>query len=198
MDKKKNRRSLLIVLLVLLVAVTSIFIGTLARYITSGEVSDDAVVAKFGFNTPATINLFSDSYTNVEADTEGKKVIAPGTEGQYQFNVTGTSEVAYQVSAEVAVEYSDEWAGYAPLQFSLNGNDWADFEAFQTNLSEAIASAVIQPNTPYASEQTIYWQWPFEVSQSGDTSDTAMGSLAASGTAPQVTVTIEVTAVQVD
>ena len=197
-EKKKNRKLMLIATLVLAVAITGASIGTLAKYITSGTVSDDAVTAKFGLNMPNTIDLFSDSYDNVEADTEGAKIIAPGTTGSSSFIVTGASEVAYKVSAEVTVEYSEEWGDYAPLEFSLDGNDWDNLEDFQTSLSAELASETIAANETYENAQTIHWRWPFHTSEANDAKDTALGILATGGTAPKVTVEIEVTAAQVD
>jgi len=195
---KNNRRSLLIMLAILLIAVATAFVGTFASYIISREVSDSATVAKFGLNIPATINLFSDSYTNAKADTEGKKIIAPGTDGQYKFEVTGTSEVAYKVSANIEVAYSDAWNGYEPLEFSIDGTTWTNFDQFHESLNDALASNVLPPNTAYASTQTIYWRWPFFVSSSNDEKDAEIGIQAAEGTAATVEVNIEVIAAQVD
>ena len=196
--KQKNREKALVALLILAVLATGAFIGTLAKYVTSGTVSDDAVVAKFGLNVPNVIDLFSDSYTNVEADMDGKKIIAPGTTGQYTFVVTGTSEVAYKVSADITVTYSEEWNDYAPLKFSVNGTDWTDLTEFKVNLSNALASETMAPGEEYTSTKTIYWEWPFYVSDEKDKSDTEMGVAAATETAPKVTVSIEVTATQID
>ena len=195
--EKKNKKRLLIVLLALLVAVTGAFIGTLSKYSTSKTGSDDAAVAKFGLNIPNTINLFSDSYTNVDADIDGKKIIAPGTSGEYAFEVTGTSEVAYKVSAGITVAYSTEWNGYEPLEFSVDGENWTGSEAFKTNLSERLESKTMNPNEDYASTQTIYWRWPFYKSVENDAKDLAMGLAATSDPAPKVSVTIEVIATQV-
>ena len=197
-EKKDHKALLLIAILVLMIAISSVFAGTLAKYLTSNTVSDEAAVAKFGLGIPGTINLFSDSYTNVQADEEGKKIIAPGTEGSYKFSVTGTSEVAYKVIADIAVTYSDEWDGYEPLKFSIDGLNWTDFTEFEANLSAALSSAVMLPNSPYASTQTIYWKWLFYVSDGNDIKDTNMGNLASEGSAPSVSVDIEVTAAQVD
>ena len=197
--KRKNRYThLLIFLLLFIVTMTSVFLGTFSKYLTSETVSEDADVAKFGLNVPNSINLFSDSYTNVQADENGKKIIAPGTDGSYKFNVTGVSEVAYEVTAEISVEYSEEWSDYAPLEFSIDGLEWTSFEDFETNLAVALKSKVMPPNTQYSSTQTIYWRWPFFVSEEYDIKDTAMGQLASAGTAPTVTVEMTVTAVQVD
>ena len=199
-SKKKNNRKLAVVaaILVFLVALTSVFIGTLAKYITSSTGSDSAVVAEFGLNVPNTVNLFSDSYTNVKANADGKKIIAPGTDGNYQFNVTGKSEVAYTVSADVSVTYSEEWDEYEPLEFSIDGENWTDLAQFETNLSTALASDILAPNATYESNQKIYWRSPFSVSSENDVKDTGMGSDAASGTAADVSIELKVTATQVD
>ena len=197
-EQKKNRKILFIVLLSLLVVLTSIFIGTLARYLTSGTITDGAEVAKFGLNVPTSIDLFSDSYTNVKADTSGKKIVAPGTAGEYTFNVSGTSEVAYKVSAKVSTTYSSDWNGYEPLEFSLDNLTWTNISDFETNLSAALGNKTLQPNEEYSSTQKIYWKWPFQVSTENDIKDTALGVKAAAGTALEATVKIEVTAAQVD
>ena len=197
-EKKRKKAAVFIALLVLLVIMTGAFIWTLAKYVTSETVSDDTNAAKFGLNISEEINLFSDSYTNVQADTEGKKIIAPGTSGQYKFEVTGTSEVAYKVSANISVVYSAAWDGYEPLRFSINGDVWTEFIPFCENLSNALESDVIQPNSPYSNTQTIYWKWPFFVSPENDIKDTNIGFLAADGADLTVTVSIEVIASQVD
>ena len=198
-SNRKNKRSIILILILILsVAITGTFIGTIAKYVMTETVSDNAVSAKFGLKIPTSINLFSDSYGNVEADTDDKKIIAPGTSGQYTFSVTGTSEVAYQVDADISISYSDEWQGYEPLEFSINDEVWTDFARFKENLNEALGSKTMPPNTAYESVQTIYWRWPFYVSDLHDTRDTTIGRLSAGGTVLEVTVTIEVTAVQVD
>ena len=198
MAKKENRRATLIALLVILVIATGAFIGTIAKYITSSTGSDSAVVAKFGLNVPNTIDLFADSYVHVQADTNGKKIIAPGTFGAKTFTVTGTSEVSYKIDAKVTVTYSEEWGEYYPLEFSLNGSEWTGIEQFKINLENALASEISEPNKPYENTQTIYWRWKLHVSEANDVKDTEMGIKAATGTAPKVVVNIEVTAMQAD
>ena len=198
-EKKKKRNAILIVaVLLLLVAITSIFIGTLSKYITSTTQSDEAVVAKFGLNVPNSIDLFSDTYTNVTADEAGKNVIAPGTSGSYNFVVNGTSEVAYKVEADISLTYSEDWDEYEPLLFSIDQSVWTDFDVFKTNLTAELSNELLNPNEIYENMQTIYWSWPYSVSPEADISDTAMGKKAATGTAPSVTVDLTVTAVQVD
>ena len=198
---KSNRKLVLVALLFVLVVATAAFIGTLAKYGTTDTVSDEATVAKFGLNIPNTINLFSDSYNDatIVSDTEGKKIIAPGTSGHYDFAVTGTSEVAYKVDADITLTYSDEWGDYTPLLFSTDGELWTNFETFQTNLEDALASNILYPGEEYNNEQTIFWKWPFYTSAENDIKDTALGVEAAKypDTAPEVNVTIVITAIQV-
>ena len=196
--KETNRKMIIIALLLVSVLATGAFIGTLAKYATSGDSSDSATAAKFGLNVPNSIDLFSDSYTNVTADEEGKKIIAPGTGGQYQFEVTGNSEVAYKVSADISITYSEEWKEYAPLEFSLDGTVWTSLSDFKENLSTALARETMAPGEEYTNKQTIYWQWPFYTSDEEDAKDTALGVAAAAQTAPKVTVNIKVTATQLD
>ena len=201
--KRKYNLVLVLVLLLFLVTISSVFLGTLSKYMTTESVSDDASVAKFGLNVPKTIDLFAESYTNGEAinvssDEEGKKIIAPGTSGYYEFEVSGTAEVAYQVSATIEVLYSVEWEGYEPIQFSLDGSDYTTLEAFETNLAEELSSDVKGPNQPYKSKQTIFWKWPFSVTDDTDILDTKMGQKAATDTAPTVNVELTVTAVQAE
>ena len=196
--KQENKRKILIALLILSVVATGAYIGTIAKYVTSSTASDSAVVAKFGLNVPNTIQLFSDSYTNVKADVDGKKIVAPGTKGQYNFAVTGASEVAYRVSANITVLYSEEWDGYTPLEFSIDGTTWTTLEDFKVNLSNALASETISPGNVYSSTQKIYWRWPFHVSEEFDIKDTQMGIAAATETAPEVTVNINMIAAQVE
>jgi len=198
LTKQKNKRTRLIALLALFVTVTSIFIGTLAKYVTKETISDSAVVATFGLNIPNEINL--DSYTNVTADAEGKKIIAPGTTGHYDFTITGTSEVAYKVLADITLTYSDEWEDYEPLKFSFDGENWLDLATFKTTLSGLLESEELEPNETYTTEQAIHWEWPFHTSEENDIKDTALGVMSADseqGT-PSVTLSIKATAEQID
>ena len=47
---------------------------------------------------------------------------------------------------------------------------------FQANLSSALASEVMAPGEEYTNTQTIYWQWPFYVSDENDIRDTEMNA----------------------
>ena len=202
-DKSIRRKSIIVSLLLILVVASAAFIITLARYGTSSTVSDEANVAKFGLNIPNTISLFSDSY-NEEAilSGDGSNIIAPGATGTYDFEVTGTSEVAYKVDAVVSLTYSDQWDDYTPLLFSIDGENWTSFEVFQTNLKDALGSETLAPGESYTGTQSLHWKWPFSTNSENDIKDTALGVAAAAAENPEdmpsVTVAIEMTAVQVE
>ena len=202
-ERKKNRKIMLIALLLVLVVATAAFIGTLAKYGTTETASDEATVAKFGLDIPQTIDLFSESYNEgAIVSDDGRKIIAPGATGHYDFEVTGTSEVAYTVDAVISITYSDEWSSYEPLQFSLDGETWTDLDTFKTSLKNALGSETLNPGEDYTSEQSIYWKWPFSTSSENDKKDTDLGIAAAEAEdtedLPKVTVTIVLTAVQVE
>ena len=202
-DNKKSRKIIFITLLFVLVLATAALVVTLAKYGTTDTVSDEANVAKFGLEIPNTINLFSDSYNEgAILSGDGTNIIAPGASGSYDFEVTGTSEVAYKVDATITLTYSDEWDNYEPILFSLDGETWTSFEVFQTSLKDALASETLAPGESYSSEQSLYWKWPFSTSSENDIKDTALGVAAAAATdsedMPSVKVTIVMTSVQVE
>ena len=87
---------------------TSLLGGTLAKYVSTVNGSDEARVAKWIDGTSLTINLFdgTDSHvfltTGKNVGTDGKKLVAPGTSGSYTFSLNdatfGVAEVDYTVS----------------------------------------------------------------------------------------------------
>ena len=81
-------------LLVATLLTTSVISGTFAKYTTSATGSDEARVAKWGFEAPATItmtDLFKNEYTdttNGKTVLSTKDVIAPGTSSSVAFGFT--------------------------------------------------------------------------------------------------------------
>lgn len=147
---KKNAAFRAAGLLLVLVLATSCFVGsTFAKYVTSGNGSDTARVAKFGVTVTGENTLFATKYektdenyteskfsvvaANASADendkTTGDKVIAPGTSGAMtQFNVSGTPEVAVRVSYGAELSLTN-WTvdgdkEYCPLVFTVNGTPY--------------------------------------------------------------------------
>ncbi len=125
--QKKTFTRLASLLFALVLITTSIIGGTFAKYTTSAEASDTARVAKFGVVVNAGGSLFSNAYLEAKnGDTPvvwtsgyvndskkinvatsantGDNIVAPGTKSAttgLTFGVTGTPEVATQVTATI-------------------------------------------------------------------------------------------------
>ena len=123
MTSKKNWTMRAAGLMLALVLITSCFTGgTFAKYVTSGNGSDTARVAKFGVTVSVKNNtVFHTTYAtkgdvldkdgakieNSVVSDNGENLVAPGTkeEGTATFSVTGTPEVA--VNVKLALEPTD-------------------------------------------------------------------------------------------
>ena len=193
--KKNKMMRLASGLLVAVLLTTCAISGTFAKYTSKVEGTDAARVAEFTVDsTVDEIDIFAvskiyDTKDNadftVKADdtdvangtTDG--IIAPGTWGEFTFEVTDASEV----TVNYAIDYTVNEAG-VPLQWSVDGGatwteDLADVSATVLNASASI---------------TVMWKWDYSVSADGDTADTTLG---VAGTAAP-SVKIEVTFTQVD
>lgn len=113
MKSKNNWTMRAAVLMFALVLITSSFVGgTFAKYVTSGEATGSARVAKFGVDVTATGNMFAAKYTkndgtviiegtsySVESENSTDKVVAPGTKGNMAtLTLSGKPEVAVKVT----------------------------------------------------------------------------------------------------
>ena len=120
--KKNTMMRIASFLLIAVLLTTSTISGTYAKYVTQATATDTARVAKWGVEVSADGTLFSDAYYNapmnyveneaqsnitVQADTQGTKIVAPGTENAtgMTFKLTGTPEVDTKV--EIAVTTND-------------------------------------------------------------------------------------------
>lgn len=113
--KKNKMLRLASALLILTLLTTSIIGGTFAKYVTTESGSDTARVAKFGVVATVSGDLFGSTYAAVDngntiisysqnggtvsANTEGVKVVAPGTENKagLKLSAKGTPEVSTTV-----------------------------------------------------------------------------------------------------
>ena len=124
--KKNKMMRVASILLVAVLLTTSVISGTFAKYVTSGEASDSARVAKFGVLVSAEGNLFDKTYKKTTDNTPGgstwdenltgepkdltalsvestTNVVAPGTKSEgtgLTFGVTGTPEVDVNVKLD--------------------------------------------------------------------------------------------------
>lgn len=129
-------------LLIAVLISTSAISGTYAKYVTSGESSDDARVAKFGVKVSAdyeaaftrgykladVVSTENESEASVWADAE-VDVVAPGTSGELaDFVVTGQPEVDVAVTYEATLTL-DKWTvtddeNYCPIVFTVNSDEY--------------------------------------------------------------------------
>lgn len=113
----KNKKTVLTIAIALLLVLALALGGfTFARYISQGNGSDSARVAKWGF----TISVgdigdegFETQYTNDEEEvivkaSDSTAVVAPGTSGKMTFSISGTAEVAAKVSMTVGSDVNIE------------------------------------------------------------------------------------------
>lgn len=230
---KKNRTMRAAMILLALTLITSCFVGgTFAKYTTDANGSDTARVAKWGVTASVTGEAFATSYVDdvndaelalaVESSTEDK-LVAPGTTGTFAgVALTGTPEVAVEITAEATVtvtgwliDHDDddttEDIFYCPMvvtigNTAISGLDYDNAADFETAVVAAIedANAVYEPNTDLADVQDAYggytWAWAFEnakgdaVNQS-NAYDTMLGNL---DTAPEISLELKVTVEQID
>jgi len=127
---KKNRMlRLASTLTILTLLTTSIIGGTFAKYTTNNSARDTARVAKWGVVIETSGSLYSNAYANVNAAdgdlpaawadredfnkvtvaaaSQGDNILAPGTKNAgdgLSFSVSGTPEVAVEVTTNIAAE----------------------------------------------------------------------------------------------
>ncbi len=201
--KKNKFMRLASALLVLTLLSTCAISGTFAKYTSSNNASDSARVAKWGYGTSTVVfaDLFSATYTNVNADA---KVIAPGTEGNATFtfapNASIDTEVAYKLDVEATTGSSIDSTIVANtnIQFKLDNGNWGTFEELQTAIANLSVDKVEANANDATITVTVYWKWAYETAGEGvaaqDKTDTDMGI---AGNAV-VTLQINVTATQLD
>lgn len=111
---KKNRFIKIAAVVFTLCLITTCGISsTLAKYTTGGTVTDSARVAKFGVHLEMQNDTaFKNEYATDDADYSGSlsvkseddaKVVAPGTSGSSSFAITGTPEVAVEVTIDLTI-----------------------------------------------------------------------------------------------
>lgn len=130
--KKIKTMRIASVLLIAVLLTTSIISGTFAKYVTTGEVADNARVAKFGVVVSGSGNLFAENYFAVNSDlvqsgysnhpatgdvsllpaatltvesSNGDKLVAPGTKNDrgLTLDITGAPEVDVTVKFDLVI-----------------------------------------------------------------------------------------------
>ena len=206
---KKDNRTVKFAIIVLALTMIALILvaGTYAKYTSTGNGSDSVKVAKWSFKvgdkdiTTAeesfTFDLFktikdSDGNAN-ETDVKAGKIIAPGTSGEFSFDVENTSEV----NAKYSLSYTVTNDRNIPVEFSVDDGPWVSALDSKNVTDKAIAMGVKETIN-------VKWRWAFEGGSSTnfqksqtDNTDTALG-VTAQGTANTLTVKIDASATQVD
>jgi hypothetical protein len=147
------------VLLVAVMLTTCVISGTFAKYVTSGEGTDSARVAKWGVTVVSNGKMFGEHYNGTDddkvalsytgsVDSQGEipgggesNIVAPGTKGDMvSVALSGKPEVAVKVTytADVTLTgWEVEGTDYCPIKITVNGTvyqiavgtDAADLEA---------------------------------------------------------------------
>lgn len=221
MSKKINFLRAGALTMVLALGTTCFMSGTLAKYVTSGQGSDSARVAKFGVAITANGETFAKSYdkgveTQTVISSNENNVVAPGTKGNMaSMTLTGTPEVAVRVSYDVTEFELTNWTTdgtdqYCPIIINVNGTKYNCLDATDIdNFEETVIGAIEQYSKDYAAGKNlaeveneslaISWEWPFESEDNiNDEKDTALGDRAAAGNAATIKLTVKTTVTQID
>ena len=220
--KKNKIMRIASVLLVAVILTTCAISGTFAKYVTSGNGSDNARVAKFGVNVAATGTTFAKEYATDDNGVVGtiaksvvstEDVVAPGTSGNMAaFTLSGTPEVAVNVAFTGTLELGDKWvdstsAYYCPIEITVGdttfkGKTYASADEFEAAVNAKIATyskdyaANTNLSTIGANAPAISWKWAFEGND--NVKDTYLGDQAAAGNAATISLSVTATVTQID
>lgn len=179
MKKTKLMRAAL--LLLVLTLITSCFVGgTFAKYVTKGDSTDIARVAKWGVTVKATGMTFAHEYTtddqNAATNATNKisksvvsrtqdMVVAPGTSGRMAaVELTGTPEVAVNVSYKGAfttagwtIKVDDTDTYYCPLEITVGKTTikGAAYTNNQTGFEKAVNDAIAGCSKNYVANTNL-------------------------------------------
>lgn len=223
-ERKNNRKTAIIVALLLaLIALMSFGGYTFSKYVTSGKGSGTAKVAKWGYTASVdTTKLFGEAYKhvstnvstvdgtgtiNVQADTAGRKIVAPGTTGSMTFTVGGQAEVrallhtslisTNDVVLKIKKTADTAYTEYRPVKWTLEKDGAPVAGATNVTLetisgviaTDALLNKEIDPNAELTSATyKLSWAWVFEnngetvLDLSIDQVDTILGQMANRGT----------------
>ena len=214
MMNNKNLARLAILTLCLTFVSTSLLGGTLAKYTSEVTATGTASVADWEITVNSneitvnpvpsvTFNLFTtlnDTFgggNSPEGDVTAG-LIAPGTTGEFAFNIENKSEV----NASYTIELSETTPSGLPIQYSIDGTTWVDTIAnLNTSLMGDLAMGATTSGT---TSTTVQWRWAYDdtdtiahhASQT-DAADTAFG-IDAKTTADELKISAKITVTQKD
>jgi len=144
-----NRRQILTLLFILTIASFAFICGTFARYssVTAGKSTITAAKWSILVNN---VDITKSGNENFEFDLFDE-LIAPGSSGQYSFDIYNDSDV----NAKYTIEFIETNVSNIPIQYSLDGIAWADSMESLNKSSISNVSLIMQTN----SSKTLYWRW---------------------------------------
>lgn len=190
-----------------LVLIATCFVSSAwAKYTKTVSATDSARVAKFVFDVrmgqngaetqingdSVNFDIFTTDFEEIYQDSNnknvaGKKLVAPGSKGQFDVEVTNGSEVDVNVKYTAIIDNPHN----VPIVFSTDPS----FATKTSDLGSLLVAHELdcgQAGQSLANTYTIYWMW----NTSSDAADTALGELAA-GQELVINVTIKVTVEQI-
>ena len=179
---KHSKSTKAIALLMSMTMITSVFVGnTLSRYVTSVSSTDSARVAVWGINAceDTVMNLFSEDYivagkTIAASNTDGEKIMAPGTSGEAPFSIINFEqdvppEVAYEVKISLDdSEIHEKIKNNSSVQWKLDSGAYGTWDQLKTSIlslaGNETGTHVYGPGefaTAFqgVQEHKISWQW---------------------------------------
>lgn len=135
------------------------------------------------WSTKTKVDIFRAEYKNAKGETtvrteDGSKVIAPGTEGSYTFQLRNSSAYKAEYKVWIEAKLSDQ-AMNQPIQSRMSGKGKWLLGGNKSWKQALDLNGVAQSGTLAAgktADYTLYWQWPYE--QGIDETDTNLGGQA--------------------
>lgn len=151
--KKNIMMRLSALLLVAVLLTTCVISGTFAKYVTSKETNDEVRVAQWGITLSvagAEQVLDDDKSTDdVAVKVLNDALAAPGTYKELaKVSLSGTPEVAYQITVDVDLDLGDKWlvdsTVQCPVVFTVGAEEFTIDSTYTTTalLEEAVEKAV--------------------------------------------------------
>ena len=210
---KKNRTMRVAVLMLALTLITCCFVGsTFAKYTSTYNGQDTVVVAKWdvasnvdGAETFTLFNTVKDSDAENNETDVATGMIAPGTTGEFTYEVSNSSDV----TAEYTITFTITWAcGLTATDLVFTVEDGYTLVAdnsvpgkttytIKATGSENVTDVISMGEA--ANEITITWTWAFDADDT--TVDNAIGEAAKdaeNNAARTVTVDTQIVVNQVD
>lgn len=214
---KKNLTFKLGLFCAALVLVSTCFItNAWARYTKTVTATDTARVAKFvvdfkdgetNSEISTSIDIFGTKLNNIIADENGNnvassaKIIAPGSFGSFEVDITNNSEVSVKVSLEGTTTLSKTVTGVddstMPIKFCVSDTIPANDSSYKT-ISQTFTTVsgitLGTTSTTNTKKITVYWKW---IEGSTNEVDNNFAALANAADGLTVTASLSLTAEQV-